>query len=71
MPHAEFAYNRSVYSVIKYSLFEDGETVHDFSDKTLIIIAKCDCMEMVFQKVHTDAVYLYKARTFVCSELRS
>ena len=48
---------------------KDGGTENDFLDKTLRTFRRYECIEMVFLKVHTDAVYLYKERTFVCSEL--
>ena len=53
---------------------EDGFVsgiVNGFLDKTLGTFVKYDCMEMVFQKVHIDVMYLYKARTFACSELQN
>ena len=50
---------------------KDGGTVNGFLDKTLGTSVKYDCVEMVFLKVHTDVMYLYKARTFACSELQN
>ena len=50
---------------------KDGGTENDFLDKTLRTFRRYECIEMVFLKVHTDAVYRYKARTFVCSEFQS
>ena len=35
---------------------KDGGTVNDFLDKTLGTSVKYDCMEMVFQKVHTNVL---------------
>ena len=38
-----------------------GGTVNGFLDKTLGTFVKYDCMEMVFLKVYTDIMYMYKA----------
>ena len=48
---------------------KDGGIVNDFLDRTLRTFMRYDSMEMVFLKVYTNVVYLYKVRTFVCSKL--
>ena len=50
---------------------KDGGTVNGFLDRTLRTFVRSDCMEMMSQRVYIEAVYLYKVRTSVCSELQN